>query len=111
LLEGKLKSVTVSLNPSGEYCAACLYDDGKDKPVSSSEGKAIGVGMGINHYAITSDGTKHGNPKYYRKYEVKLAKRPKQLSIKQKGSRRKHGLKLLKCMKKSPDVGKIFSKK
>jgi len=62
LLEGKLKSVTVSLNPSGEYYAACLYDDGKHKPVSSSEGKAIGVDMGINHYAIRSDGTKHGNP-------------------------------------------------
>lgn len=42
--------------------------------------------MGIKHYAITSDGTKHGNPKYYRKYEVKLTKRQKQLSRKQKGS-------------------------
>jgi putative transposase len=86
LLEGKLKSVTVSRNPSGEYYAACLYDDGKDKPFSSSEGKAIGVDMGINHYVITSDGTKHGNPKYYRKYEVKLAKRQKQLTLKQKES-------------------------
>ena len=46
--------------------------------------------MGINHYAITSDGTKHGNPKYYRKYEVKLAKRQKQLSRKQKGSRNRN---------------------
>jgi putative transposase len=93
LPEGKLKSVTVSLTPSGEYYTACLYDDGKDKPVSSlrnatgtSEGKAVGVDIGINHYAITSDGTKHGNPKYYRKYEVKLTNRQKQLSRKQKGS-------------------------
>jgi putative transposase len=102
LLEGKLKSVTVSLNPSGEYYAACLYDDGKDKPVSSSEGKAIGVDMGINHYAITSDGTKHGNPKYYRKYEVKLAKRQKQLRIKQKGSsnRNKARIKVAKVPEK-----------
>ncbi|MEH2243705.1 IS200/IS605 family element RNA-guided endonuclease TnpB [Nostoc sp.] len=84
--EGKLKSVTVSLTPSGEYYAASLYDDGKDKPVSSSEGKAIGIDMGINHYAITSDGTKHGNPKYYRKYELRLAKGQKLLSRKHKGS-------------------------
>lgn len=84
--EGKLKSVTVSCNPSGEYYAACLYDDGRIKPVSSSQGKAIGIDMGINYYAITSDGTKHGNPKYYRKYEKKLAKRQKSLSRKQKGS-------------------------
>ncbi|HEY9801214.1 MAG TPA: IS200/IS605 family element RNA-guided endonuclease TnpB [Leptolyngbyaceae cyanobacterium] len=90
LPEGKLKSATVSQNPSGEYYAACLYDDGKDQPVPSSQGKAIGVDMGINHYAVTSDGTKHGNPKYYRKYEVKLAKKQKQLSRKQKRSSNRH---------------------
>ncbi|MDZ7957936.1 MAG: RNA-guided endonuclease TnpB family protein [Aulosira sp. DedQUE10] len=86
----KLKSVTVSLTPSGEYYASCLYDDGKDKPVSSSQGKAIGVDMGITHYAITSDGTKHGNPKYYRKYELRLAKRQKSFSRKQKGSKNRN---------------------
>ena len=84
--EGSLKSVTVSVNPSGEYFAACLYDDGKELPEKSSEGKAIGIDVGLTHYAITSDGTKHGNPKYYRKYEKKLAKRQKQLSRKLKGS-------------------------
>ncbi|MEG4394880.1 RNA-guided endonuclease TnpB family protein [Microcoleus sp. BROC3] len=87
---GKLKSVTVSCTPTGEYYAACLYDDGKDKPVGSSQGKAIGVDLGITHYAITSDGTKHGNPKYYRKYELRLAKRQKSLSRKQKGSNNRH---------------------
>ncbi len=84
--EGSLKSVTVSVSPSGEYFAACLYDDGKELPEKSSEGKAIGIDVGLTHYAITSDGTKHGNPKYYRKYEKKLAKRQKQLSRKLKGS-------------------------
>ncbi|MFB8796048.1 MAG: RNA-guided endonuclease TnpB family protein [Microcoleus sp.] len=84
--EGTLKSVTVSVNPSGEYFAACLYDDGKDLPEKSSKGKAIGIDVGLTHYAITSDGTKHGNPKYYRKYEKKLARRQKQLSRKLKGS-------------------------
>jgi putative transposase len=78
--------VTVSLTPSGEYYAACLYDDGKNQPYSTSEGKAVGIDMGLTHYAITSDGTKHGNPKYYRKYEVRLAKKQKQLSRKHKGS-------------------------
>ncbi|WP_293338076.1 IS200/IS605 family element RNA-guided endonuclease TnpB [Microcoleus sp. CAWBG58] len=88
--EGTLKSVTVSVNPSGEYLAACLYDDGKDLPEKSSSGKAIGIDVGLTHYAITSDGTKHGNPKYYRKYEKKLAKRQKQLSRKLKGSNNRH---------------------
>ncbi|MBE9187686.1 transposase [Microcoleus sp. LEGE 07076] len=88
--EGTLKSVTVSVNPSGEYLAACLYDNGKDLPEKSTEGKAIGIDVGLTHYAVTSDGTKHGNPKHYRKYEKKLAKRQKQLSHKLKGSRNRN---------------------
>jgi putative transposase len=102
LPEGKLKSVTVSLTPSGEYYAACLYDDGNDRPATSSQGKAIGVDLGINHYAITSDGTKHDCPKYYRKYETKLAQKHKQFSRKQKGSnnRQKARIKVAKVHSK-----------
>jgi putative transposase len=92
--EGTLKSVTVSVNPSGEYFAACLYDDGKDLPEKSSEGKAIGIDVGLTHYAITSDGTKHGNPKYYRKYEKQLARRQRQLSRKPKGSNNRNKARL-----------------
>ncbi|MFN9173749.1 MAG: IS200/IS605 family element RNA-guided endonuclease TnpB [Synechocystis sp.] len=96
--EGNLKSVTVSVNPSGEYFAACLYDDGKDLPEKSTEGKAIGIDVGLTHYAITSDGTKHGNPKFYRKYEKRLAKRQKQLSrkVKRSNNRNKARVKVAK---------------
>ncbi|WP_293331774.1 IS200/IS605 family element RNA-guided endonuclease TnpB [Microcoleus sp. CAWBG58] len=96
--EGSLKSVTVSVSPSGEYFAACLYDDGKVLPEKSSEGKAIGIDVGLTHYAITSNGTKHGNPKYYRKYEKKLAKRQKQLSrkLKESNNRNKARVKVAK---------------
>lgn len=102
LPEGKLKSVTVSMTLSGEYYAACLYDDGKDKPALTSVGKAIGIDMGINHYAITSNGTKHSNPKYYCKYEVKLAKKQTQLTRKQKESnnRKKSRFKVTKVYTK-----------
>lgn len=58
--------------------------------------------MGINHYAITSNGTKHGNPKYYRKYEAKLAKKQKQFSRKQKGSHNRD--------KARVKVAKVYSK-
>ncbi|WP_293153667.1 MULTISPECIES: IS200/IS605 family element RNA-guided endonuclease TnpB [unclassified Microcoleus] len=96
--EGSLKSVTVSVSPSGEYFAACLYDDGKVLPEKSSEGKAIGIDVGLTHYAITSNGTKHGNPKYYRKYEKRLAKRQKQLSrkLKESNNRNKARVKVAK---------------
>jgi len=102
LPSGKLKSVTVSLTSSAEYYAACLYDDGKDIPASSTDGKAVGIDMGITHYAITSDGTKHGNPKYYRKYETRLAYKQKLLTHKQKGSnnRKKARIKVAKVHNK-----------
>lgn len=83
---GTLKSVTVSMTVSGEYYASCLYDDGKEKPETSSDGKAVGIDVGLTHFAITSDGNKHGNPRYYRKYERKLAIHEKRLSKKQKVS-------------------------
>lgn len=83
---GTLKSVTVTMTPTGEYYALCLFDDGQEKPEVSSEGKAIGIDLGLTHFAITSDGSKHGNPKYYRKYEKKLVLKQRRLSKKQKGS-------------------------
>ncbi|MDJ0583086.1 RNA-guided endonuclease TnpB family protein [Crocosphaera sp.] len=84
--QGTLKSVTVSMTPSGQFYVSCLYDDETEKPKPNSQGKAVGIDCGLTHFAITSDGTKHGNPKYYRKYEEKLASKQKQLSRKQKGS-------------------------
>jgi putative transposase len=83
---GILKSVTVTMIPTGEYYASCLFDDGKEKPEVSRVGKAVGIDLGLTHFAITSDGSKHGNPKYYRKYEKKLAVKQRKLSKKQKGS-------------------------
>ena len=67
-------------------CASCLSDDGKDKPESVKEGKAVGIDLGITYFAITSNGTKHGNPNHYRKHEKKLDKYQKRLNKKQIGS-------------------------
>ncbi|MEB3282706.1 RNA-guided endonuclease InsQ/TnpB family protein [Capilliphycus salinus ALCB114379] len=90
LPEGTIKSVTVSLTPSGQFYASCLYDNGKEKLTINVDGKAIGIDCGLSHFVITSDGSKHGNPKYYRKYETKLAKKQKQLSRKVKGSKNRN---------------------
>ena len=85
--KGQLKSVTVSVNPADQYFVSCLYEDGQESPKQSKEGKAVGIDLGIISFCVTSDGSQYGNPKYYRRYEEKLAKKQKQLSQKQKGSR------------------------
>ncbi|HEY9770293.1 MAG TPA: transposase [Coleofasciculaceae cyanobacterium] len=85
-IAGKFKTVTVSKNCSNQYYAAILFDDGKDKPVSSSEGKAIGIDLGLSNFAITSEGSKFDNPKWFKKHERNLKLKQQQLSRKQKGS-------------------------
>ncbi|MEN9871391.1 MAG: hypothetical protein RLZZ171_2383 [Cyanobacteriota bacterium] len=83
-IEGKFKTVTVSKNCSNQYYAAILFDDGKDKPEQNAEGKAIGVDLGLTHFAITSDGSKFDNPRWFKKHERNLKLKQQQLSRKQK---------------------------
>jgi putative transposase len=85
-IEGKIKTVTISKNCSNQYFAAILFDDGKDKPDSSTEGKAIGIDLGLAHFAITSDGSKFDNPRILSKHEKNLKVKQQQLSRKQKDS-------------------------
>ncbi|BDI19467.1 transposase [Nostoc cf. commune SO-36] len=85
-IEGKVKTVTISKNCSNQYFAAILFDDCKDKPSSNPEGKAIGIDLGLTHFAVTSDGSKFDNPRILNKYEKNLKLKQQQLSRKQKGS-------------------------
>ena len=89
-IEGKIKTVTVSKNKSGQYFASILFEDGKETPVKSSEGKVIGIDLGLTHFAITSDGKKFNNPKWFKKHERNLKIKHQQLSRKQKGSNNKN---------------------
>jgi len=85
-IEGKVKTVTVSRNPSGRYHASILFEDGKDKPEPSTEGKAVGIDLGLNHFAITSDGSKFDNPRWMDRHDKNLKTKQRQLSRKEKGS-------------------------
>lgn len=95
-IEGKIKTVTVSLNPDGRYYAALCIDDGSENPTLSVEGKAVGIDLGLTHFAITSDGSKFDNPRHIAKHERNLKRKQRKLSRKQKGSnRRKKARKLV----------------
>ena len=100
--EGTIKTVTVSKNPDGKYYASVLVDDGKETPNLSTNGKAIGIDLGLTHFAITSDGDKYSNPKHFVKHERNLKRKQQKLSRKQKGSqsRQKARLKVAKVHSK-----------
>ncbi len=93
-IEGQLKTVTITKNCCDQYFASILLEDGKKPPSvppirgdeRGVEGKAIGIDLGLTHFAITSDGSKFNHPKWFKKHEVNLKCKQQQISRKQKGS-------------------------
>ena len=86
---GKIKTVTISKNPDDKYFASILVDDGKDIPVPSTEGKTIGIDLGLTHFCITSDGSKFENPRHQKKHARNLKRKQQNLSRKQKESNKR----------------------
>ncbi len=112
-IEGTIKTVTVSRSLDGKYFASLLVDDGIEKPESSSEGKVIGIDLGLTDFAITSDGSKFANPRHLKKHERNLKRKQRKLSRRKKGSknRNKARLKVAKAHSKIARVRKDFHQK
>ncbi len=87
--DGKLKTVTVSLTPSGKYFASLLFDDEQPEAEQSIDGKAVGLDLGLTHFAITSNGSKFDNPRTLKKHSCNLKRKQQKLSRKQQGSNRR----------------------
>ncbi|HEY9637549.1 MAG TPA: RNA-guided endonuclease TnpB family protein [Coleofasciculaceae cyanobacterium] len=88
-IEGTIKTVTVSLDPSGKYFASILSETEGENPLCSTEGRIIGVDLGLTHFAITSDGSKvskYNNPRHLAKHEKNLKRKQQKLAKKHKGS-------------------------
>lgn len=86
---GKVKTVTVSRNACGQFHAAILTEDAMPMPPVCTEGGAIGVDVGLLDLAVTSNGSKFGNPRHLRASERNLKRKQRKLSRKQKGSNRR----------------------
>ncbi len=100
--EGTIKTVTVSKNPDGKYYASILVDDGQNNPEQATEGKAIGIDLGLNHFCITSNGSKYDNPRHLAKHQRNLKRKQRKHSRKNKGSNNRQ-----KARRK---VAKVYSK-
>lgn len=86
--DGKLMSVTVSKNPSGQYFASILIEtEINHKPKTNKE---VGIDLGIKTFSTQSDGNEIANPKFLNKSQVKLRRLQHHLSRKQKGSNRRN---------------------
>ena len=83
-IEGAIRTVTITKNSAEQYYASVMFEDGKEKPKPSTEGKAIGIDLGLTHFCITSDSQKFDNPRCFKKHEKNLKVKQQQLSRKQK---------------------------
>jgi putative transposase len=84
--EGTIKTVTVSRNPDGKYFVSVLVDNGKTNPEIVAVDKTVGIDLGLTHFAITSDGSKFDNPRFFIKHQRNLKRKQQKLSRKKKGS-------------------------
>jgi putative transposase len=112
---------TRGLSPKGhlspeardEYLNGYKSSNHKDTPESNSKDKAIGIDLGLTHFAITSDGSKFDNPRWIKKHEHNLKIKQQQLSRKQKGSnnRNKARIKVAKVHNKIANCRSDFNHK
>ncbi|WP_307624473.1 RNA-guided endonuclease InsQ/TnpB family protein [Streptomyces turgidiscabies] len=84
-------SVTVILDAAGRYFASFVIDTDDDTDRARWDGPdpgaAIGIDLGLTHFAVLSDGTKIDSPRFLRRAEKKLKKTQRELSRKRKGSK------------------------
>jgi len=83
-LSGQIKTLTVKRMPSDKWYAffSCIVEvKPNEKPFED-----VGIDVGLNSYAVLSDGVRIRNPRFYRKEEKRLGLLQRGLSRKVRGS-------------------------
>ncbi|MDQ0418988.1 putative transposase, partial [Croceifilum oryzae] len=89
-VQGRILSATVRRNPTGKYFVSVLCEMDTCPYVPVDKGSAVGIDLGLKDFAILTNGEKINAPKYFRKYEEKLAKAGRILSKRTKGGSNWH---------------------
>lgn len=120
-VEGEIKTVTVSREPTGKFFASILVEDGREAPVAPEEvsaSDAVGIDLGLVHFATlsgNSDGrnVKVPNPRHYRNALAALKRQQRALSRKKKGSsnRAKSRLKVARAHERVTNARNDFQHK
>ena len=95
--KGMVKTVTISMTPSGKYFASVLVDTAiQELSASTIQGNTtLGIDLGIKSLAVCSDGRTFDNPKNLQRSLDRLKLLQKRLSRKQKGSANRNKARIL----------------
>jgi putative transposase len=90
-IEGKIKTCTVRRNASGDWDVSLSCEINKELPAPKQE--AIGIDVGLENFAVLSNGQEIPNPRFFQKGQKSLAKAQRNLAKTEKGSqvRQKRG--------------------
>ena len=88
LPEGEQRMLRIIRRASGWY-AQIVLDDGQQPPATHPVESAVGIDVGLTHFAALSDGTTIENPRFGRKAANKLRALQRRVSRRQKCSERR----------------------
>ena len=105
----KLKSVTVSHEPSGKYYASVLFEyENQVQPIEPQT--FLGLDFSMHELYKDSNGSEPQYPRYYRQTEKRLKREQRKLSLMQKNAknRNKQRIKVAKIHEKTANQRKDF---
>jgi putative transposase len=107
-LPSKPSSVTVIKDASGRYFASFVVATGP-RTLPETE-RVIGIDLGLNHFAVLSDGRKIASPRFLRRAEKKLKHAQRALSRKKEGSKNgdKARIKVARAHARTADARREF---
>ena len=104
----RVSSVTVSKSAAGRYFVSMLCED--EVTAKQKVSGAVGIDLGLTHFAVLSTGEKVTAPNAFRRHESRLAILQRRLAKKQKRSanRAKARLKVARLHARIQDIRKDF---
>ena len=85
-INGKIKNVTFSKEPTGKYYVSILYEMYENIPKPTPK-NIVGIDLGIKKLLTLSNGITYNNNKYIDKYQKRIKRKQRELSRKEKGSK------------------------
>lgn len=94
-INGKCKTCTIKEHKSGKYYAYITVDNADIQyPIPANRSTKVGIDLGIEKFAVMSDGTYISKPKFITTNDKKLCRLHRKLSKKQLGSNNKNKVRL-----------------
>ena len=84
-IKGEIKTLTVKRENGFWYaCFSCMVES---EPLPAND-RAVGIDVGLNSFAVLSDGTEIENPRYFRKMQKRLRRAQRRVARRKKFSKR-----------------------